>query len=244
MINLRSLKTQLIIFLIAFALFLWLAQKEASFFFTALIALFFSVGLETVFLYFKKRSVSITESSLITGLIIAFVISSDNPWWVIALTSVFAILFKYLIRWNKRHLFNPAALGLLASILLFQATTQWRGTYVWYILLPCGIYFAYKTRKLALLTSYGLATLVLFGAQAIVQKTAISNIFGYVSFFFIFIMAIEPKTTPAKPLAHAVFGAGLALLIFIFTARGVGFDVELCSLLVMNATVPFLSKLR
>ena len=59
---------------------------------------------------------------------------------------------------------------------------------------------------------------------------------------FIFIMVIEPKTTPVKKLGKYLFGSGIAALIFILTERGVKFDIELFSLLAMNLVVPFLNK--
>jgi Na+-translocating ferredoxin:NAD+ oxidoreductase RnfD subunit len=185
----------------------------------------------------------ITESSLITGLIIGFVLSSDEVWWKFVFASVLAISSKHLIRFRKKHVFNPAGLGIFLSIILLGVSTQWKGTYLWYIVVPFGVYFIYKLKKTEVLLGYAFLSLLIFGIQAMLQKVPFWHVFGYFSYFFIFVMLIEPKTTPFKTIGKYLFGAGTAAFIFILTEAGVKFDVELFSLLVMNISVSLLNKL-
>lgn len=241
--KLNSIKTQLILFLGCFALFLSIKDKDAVFLLTTLLAVVSSAGIDSFISYLKNKKFTLSESSVITGLIIGYVLSSDQPWWIFTLASFLAIASKYLIRLNNKHLFNPAAFGIFTVILFFNATTQWKGTYLWYILAPFGIYFIAKIKKTQLLLGYILTVLILFGLQAFIQKAPIFNIFGYLSYFFIFIMLIEPKTTPIKPLGKIIFGAGVALLIFILTEMAIRFDAELCALLVFNLLLPLLNKI-
>jgi Na+-translocating ferredoxin:NAD+ oxidoreductase RnfD subunit len=208
-----------------------------------MIAVVSAVATESCILYLKNKKLTFTGSSLISGLIIGYVLSSDNPWWKIALTSVIAIGSKYFIRINKKHLFNPAALGIFLITIFLGAYTQWKGTYDWFVLLPCGLYFAYKMKKIEIIINYVLISLVLFGIQAWMQKISLWHTLGYFSYFFIFIMLIEPKTTPIKQLGKLIFGLGAAALIFALTDFGAGFDVELCALLVLNLFVPLLNKI-
>jgi len=243
MLNLKSIKTQLIIYLVCFVLFLAIKDKDIAFLFTVLVAVISALVIESFILYLKTKAFRITESSVITGLIIGFVLSGDEVWWKFIFASALAILSKYLIRFQKKHIFNPAAFGIFLSIILLGASTQWRGTYLWYILVPFGIYFVYKLKKTGVLIGYAFVSLLLFGSQAILQKVPFWNIFGYLSYFYIFVMVIEPKTTPLKTMGKYLFGAGTAALIFILTEAGVKFDVELFSLLAMNVTVPLLNKL-
>lgn len=242
MLSLRSVKTQLIFFLACFALFLCLREKNALFLLAIAVAVISSLCIESAILYFKNKVFELTESSVITGLIIGFVLSSDEAWWKIVSASALAILSKYLIRFQKKHIFNPAAFGIFLVLILFGASTQWKGTYLWYILLPFGLYFAYKFRKTEIIIGYAAVFLALFGAQAVFQKAPLGHIFGYLSFFYIFIMVIEPKTTPVKQPAKLIFGALVSALIFILTSLGAGFDVELFSLLALNAAISLLNK--
>lgn len=243
MVNFKNIKVQLIIFLSAFALYLSFRDKNAIFLLTTLIAVISAIGVESVILLFKDKKLTVTDSSIISGLIIGFVLSSDNPWWIFPLASLLAICSKHLICFNKKHLLNPAAFGIFLTIVLFSASTQWKGTYMWHILLPFGLYFISKIQKLEVLIGYGITALGLFAIQAVAQKTPLLNIFGYLSYFYIFIMMIEPKTTPVKKRGKFIFGTGLAVLIFILTEFGIRFDAELVSLLILNLFAPLLNKI-
>ncbi len=244
MLKFKSIKTQLIIYLICFAIFLALKNGDMVFLAMTAVAVFSALVTESLILYFKKEGFQITESSIITGLIVGFVLSSDEIWLKFVFASILAILSKYLIRFQKRHLFNPAAFGIFISIILFGASTQWKGTYLWYIVVPMGIYFTHRLRKNEVVIGYVSVFLILFGTQALFQKISLLNIFGYLSYFYLFIMVIEPKTTPVKTAGKYLFGAGAAVLIFVLTQVGAKFDVELFSLLAMNTMLPLLSTLK
>lgn len=243
MFKLRSIKTQLILYLICFAVFLFMKDRETAFIVTIFISVITSIALEAIILYLKTKTFKITESAVITGLIIGYVLSGDNAWWKIASASAIAILSKSLIRFRKKHIFNPAGLGIFLALMLFGATTEWKGTYIWYIIVPFGFYFVSRIRKTEIIIGYAIVSFVLFGSQAILQKVPFWNIFGYFSYFYIFIMVIEPLTTPIAPIGKFLFGAFTALLIFILTEIGVKFDAELFSLLVLNMAVPLFNKI-
>ncbi|MFA5231288.1 MAG: RnfABCDGE type electron transport complex subunit D [Candidatus Omnitrophota bacterium] len=238
-----SIKTKLIIFLAGFAVFLSVKDRDAAFLFMLITALISVIMVDIVFSYFNNKKFSVSESSIVSALIIGFVLASDNPWWMISFASLTAVCSKYLIRFNKKHIFNPAAFGIFLSILLFGASTQWKGTFLWYILLPVGLYFTYKLRKLELIAGYLLTALSLFGIQAVLNKAPLIDIFGYLSYFYVFIMLIEPKTTPIKPLAKLSFGIAAAGLIFIFIQVQVKFDSELAALLILNIFVALFNKI-
>lgn len=244
MFRLRSIKTQLIIFLVCFGLYLSIKDRDLIFLFSTFVSVISAITTESVITYLKEKKLLISESSVISGLIIGYVLSSEQPWWIFLAASLLAIASKHLIRVNKNHLFNPAAFGIFISTLLFSATTQWKGIYIWYIILPAGLYFVYKIRKVEIIIGYAIAFLVLFGTQAVIQKVNLLNIFGYLSYFYIFVMVVEPKTTPRNPLGKFIFGIGACSLIFILIEIGVKFDVELSALLVFNSMVPLLNRLQ
>ncbi|HNW38952.1 MAG TPA: RnfABCDGE type electron transport complex subunit D [Candidatus Omnitrophota bacterium] len=239
---LKSIKVQLVIYLSCLAVFLAFQDKNSTFLLVTGFAVLLTLCVEAGALYFRTKTFRLTSSSIITGLIIGYVFSSDQEWWKILAACTLAILSKYLIVFKKKHIFNPAAFGIFLTLILFGAFTQWKGTYLWYILLPAGIYFARKFRKVKIVISYFLVALILFGIQAILQKIPLGHILGYFSYFYIFVMIIEPKTSPVKSREQIIFGSGIAVLIFILTAYGVRFDVELFSLLVLNMVVPLIHK--
>jgi len=239
----KSIKGQLVIYLTAVAVFLAIQDRDIAFLPICAVAVFLTASVESSLLYFRTKVFKLTSSSIITGLIIGYVLSSDQGWWKFLAAAGFAIISKYTVLFNKKHVFNPAALGIFLAMVLFGATTQWKGTYSWYIFLPAGIYFAAKSGKLRILISYFLVSLVLFGIQALGQGVPLGNIFGYLSYFYIFIMVIEPKTSPVDHTGQVSFGCGIAILIFMLTAWGARFDVELFSLLVGNLAVLLIRKI-
>ncbi len=237
------IKLQLIIFLSCYAAYLAVKDKDVRFIIMSIVAAAAAAGAEAAFTFLKDRKFALSQSAVISGLIIGYVIASDNPWWVFVFAGLAAICSKRIIRASGRHIFNPAAFGILLNTLLFAAYTQWKGTYGWYILIPAGLYFTYKIRKLEVLAGYAVSSLVLFGAQALIQRVPLADIFGYFSYFFICIMLIEPQTSPLKRRGKLIFGAGVGILVFILTGAGAKFDVELGSLLALNLAVPLLNKL-
>ncbi len=236
-------KAQFIIFLALLGVSLSINDRDYAFFFALLLTSSAAILTESGFAYLENHKFSISESAIISGLIIGFVLASGNHWWVNILASVFAISSKRLIRINKKHLFNPAGFGIFLSTILLGANTQWKGTYLWYIFIPAGVYFAFKFRKLELVAGYLATALALFGLQAMLQNSGLGNIFGYLSYFYIFVMIIEPKTTPVRSRGKLIFGIALACLIFIFVQVGVKFDAELAALLTLNLFVPLLNKM-
>ena len=133
--TIKSIKVQLGIFLLSFALYLSFIGKDALFLLSLGISLIAAIAADSVITYLKTRKLIITESSVVSGLIIGYVISSSQAWWIIALASVLAISSKHLIRFTPlekrnsltgfkgKHIFNPAGFGTLAAVFLLGAST-------------------------------------------------------------------------------------------------------------------------
>lgn len=239
--NLKSIKTQLSIFLILFAFYISFIEKDTLFLRGLGISLIASVAAESIITYLKNRKIAITESSVVSGLIIGCVLSSNEAWWIATLASISAIASKYLIKFKTRHIFNPAGFGILIAVFLLGVYTEWKGAYLWYIIIPFGIYFTLKIRRQEIVASYFIASFILFGAQAIIQNVQIFNILGYLNYFFIFIMLIEPMTTPMTYYGKIIFGSGAGLLIFILSFLGVK-ETELVGLICFNLATPLLNR--
>lgn len=167
MFNLKSIKTQLIIYLAVVAVALAVKESDFSFLGALAIAVFTAVFIEAFILYLKTKAFKVTESSIITGMIIGYVLSSDEIWWKFVLAALLAISSKYIIVFKKKHIFNPAAFGVFLSILILGVSTQWKGTYMWYLLVPFGFYAARKIKKTEIIIGYAIVSLALFGIQAV-----------------------------------------------------------------------------
>ena len=224
-------------------LYLFFISKEIIFLSIFGISLIFAIAADSFITYLKTKKLIITESSIVSGLIIGYVLSSGQVWWITALASILAISSKHLVRFKSRHVFNPAGFGILMTAFLLGASTEWKGAYLWYVIIPFGIYFSFKIRKLEIIAGYFTASLILFGGQALMQRVNILDVFGYLNYFFIFIMLIEPMTTPAAHYGKVIFGVGAGALIFILYLIGVK-EAELVALLCLNLFAPLLNKRR
>ncbi|MFA6379222.1 MAG: RnfABCDGE type electron transport complex subunit D, partial [Candidatus Omnitrophota bacterium] len=156
MINFKSIKTQLILYLSCFALLLALKDKDGAFLLTTLTAVISAIAAEGIVLYFRKKMIQITESAIITGLIVGYVLSSDEAWWKFVLASFLAIFSKHLICFQRKHIFNPAAFGIFLAIVFLGVSAQWKATYVWSVVVPFGVYFAYRFKKLEIVLGYAI----------------------------------------------------------------------------------------
>jgi Na+-translocating ferredoxin:NAD+ oxidoreductase RnfD subunit len=238
-----NIKIQLIVFLTVLASFLIVKNKNIAFLYAILISVISCLSTDVILNYIKKKQKVLTSSSIITGLIIGYVLASDTGWLILMVTSFIAIASKHFIQMNNRHIFNPAGFGIVVSMLVFKAQTQWYGTYFWYLFIPVGLYFAYKIRKLELVFSYLIVSILLFGMQFIMNEIPVINIVWMLSYFFIFIMLIEPKTTPHSFAGKIVFGIGVVLISFLLTKIRLSLDVQLAGLLVLNIFIVLINKI-
>ena len=149
------------------------------------------------------------ESVYITALILALIIEPvgfDDATGIGALVfaSLWAISSKFILAIGKKHLFNPAALGVaLSALLLHHPATWWVGGNL--PLLPAvlagGILVTRKLRRFDLVATFILAALatVLATTAPSAYGMALSETLRSSSlFFFAFVMLTEPLTAPTR----------------------------------------------
>ena len=168
-------------------------------------------------------AVSHNESVLITALILTFLITPFSPQDTAAIgfclfASAWAMASKYLLAIHKRHIFNPAALGVaLAAMALHRTVSWWVGDYS--ILLPVivagGVLLLLRLRYFDLLASFSatvLAILLITGGPAQIASAASQIMLHSMFCFFAFVMLTEPRTTPVGPWRHIALGVTVGIL--------------------------------
>ncbi len=63
--------------------------------------------------------------ALISGFIVALLLPEGQPWYVPLTAASLASGSKHLLRWRGSNVFNPAAFGVAASVLLFSGQPQY-----------------------------------------------------------------------------------------------------------------------
>ncbi len=222
---------------------LWLATLVHEFrvvFVTGVvIAVVASVALDSLIIRLRKKTTVVSLSSVVTGLLIGLVFDPYAGIGGILTACAIASLSKaYLGRGEHQHIFNPAALGIGASSLLFGRTVAWWGAS--WGMVPVGIIAAGMLGALWKLRRSPLSIMFLFVYFAInlTQGTVASvlrlTIDGTV-FLFAFVMLPEPKTAPIRGVWVWGWGVLVGLFVFIQSFLGIGAgDPLLLALLAAN----------
>ena len=183
------------------------------------------------------------ESSTITALLIVLLMSppaaTDLPGvGAIIAATLWAIASKYLLRIDRKHVFNPAAIGVaLSALLLDQPALWWAGSTPW--LLPVtlvgGLVVLAKIRRpelvLGTVAAYFIGTLLITAPEARLDALATAALRSPI-WFLAFTMVTEPFTAPPGRWRGLLFG----LLAGAFATPGleigpVAFTPELALLL-------------
>ncbi len=183
---------------------------------------------------FLKKEARFPASAVITGIIIGSIAPLNAPLAAIFVAAVVAIASKYVLRINKRHIFNPATLGLLVSLFAFRLGDMWwaaaAGISVLGFAVPLTLALIvanYKAGKLKVAVPFLLATALLYAATGFVRvPLTASGILTFAStmpYYFAFIMLSEPKTSPNAPKEQVIFGMAVAAVYFLLDFSHVRF---------------------
>jgi enediyne biosynthesis protein E5 len=186
------------------------------------------------------------SGALLTGLIVAMILNTHSPWYVVAVTSIVGVLSKYVVRGHTANVFNPAALALVATFYVFNTAQNWWGALpelppaAVVVLLATGVFITYKVNKipaaLAFLGVYYLfATTVAFAGN----PASVAELYRapdlHAALYFAFFMVTDPPTSPPGRRDQIIFGAITAAASFAaFDLIGAAYFL-LAGLLVANA---------
>lgn len=239
-----SAKGYMILFLILLAL--WGGLQQGGFkivllpIFTAIIT---AVLLDLILCYIKNKKVIIPSSAIITGFIVAMVMVPYQRMIYCITASTIAILSKHFIQREKRHIFNPANFGLLVTLLIFPISLSWWGLVNnWWIAIA-GIFMVYKIRRLPVVISYLFTLSILLSVYSLINRGGIFDYLSAINLFFVFIMLIEPKTSPSGILQGSLFGGVVAIAGFIFYLFLPQYDFAIISLAIGNLLNLFLRRI-
>lgn len=162
------------------------------------------------------------ESAYITALILTLIVSpsaSLNDIWQIFLIGVLAMASKYILTFNRKHIFNPAVMAVvIAAIIGFQSASWWIGNYYMApFILIAGILIVRKIRfkylVLAFLCTYLVIAIglgIISGADPLGFSEQI--LFNSYLLFFAFIMLTEPLTLPPTRKFKIFYGILVGVL--------------------------------
>jgi len=233
----------------AVLILIWITAvvKEPSW--QAIIYPFYSVILFSILdlglTFVKTKKLYYPISSVVSGFLIGFLIHYSQGIIILTTAVLFAFICKQFIKIKNRHVFNPAAFGVVLSTLIFNSYVSWWAVAsggVSAITMLLTIPIIYKLRRL----QYTLTFLIgyfLFLTITQGRSNAAILTFDGTLFLFSFVMLTEPMTSSITRFWKWGFGlivlAGVIMSYFVkisFT------DPLLISLLATNLLVKITSR--
>jgi Na+-translocating ferredoxin:NAD+ oxidoreductase RnfD subunit len=162
------------------------------------------------------------SGAVLTGLIVAMILTPHEPWYIGACTSALAIASKHIARTRSANIFNPAALALVATFYIFNTGQSWWGALpeitpiALVVLVATGAFIADRVNKIPLVliflgTYFGLFTMSTY----LGDPGKLAEIFRapdlHAVLFFAFFILTDPPTSPVRYRDQIVCGVLVAL---------------------------------
>lgn len=199
-------------------------------------------------MYLRKGIVIVPDSALVSGLIVALVLSPGQAWYVPVATGATAVVSRHLLRVPQYHLFNPAAAALVLCTFVFPTGQNWWGALPDLsvpgiaVLIALGLMVVTRVSRLpqvlAFLLTY-FVVLTLAAAVPVMDAARIAAAFRIpflnATLFFAFFMLTDPATAPREARAQATFGVLVGAVGALALLLNAGLSFLLIGLLVGNA---------
>jgi glycine betaine catabolism B len=168
------------------------------------------------------KSPSNMESALITSLILLLIVQPEHSIMTgLALVVAGAVssASKYLIAWNGKHIFNPAAFAAATlSLTGLQAATWWIGsTIFWPYTAVLGLLIMRKIQRMPMVFVFGILACALQCFIFLFHHQLDGSLIRHMLFaspliFLASVMLTEPATMPPRRSLQIVFAALVAVL--------------------------------
>ena len=197
-------------------------------------------------LRWRDKEWTFPSGALLTGLLVAMVLSPHEPWHIAAITAVVGVLSKYALRGRSANVFNPAALALVATFYWFNTGQSWWGALpelpivAIAVLFATGVFITDRVKKMpAVLAFLGVYYLLITIAAFVGDPAGVAELYRepdlHAALFFAFFMVTDPPTSPPKPRDQITFGVITAVVSYaVFEVIGAAYFL-LAGLLVANA---------
>jgi Na+-translocating ferredoxin:NAD+ oxidoreductase RnfD subunit len=162
------------------------------------------------------------SGALLSGLIVALIVSPTEPLRVAVVTAMLAVNSKYLFQARGRHIFNPAALALVVAYFLFASEQNWWGALAnvpppfVVVLIATGLFIADRVNKMPMVLAFLGCFLSLFTIATFLGRAGqAGEIFRApdinAALFFAFFMLTDPPTSPARYRDQVIYGVIVAV---------------------------------
>ena len=217
--------------------------------------LFFQYAAESIK---AKRFLSAGEfdrwgfSVLISAMSICLLLKT-NDWYISLLASFITVASKYVFRWNHKHIFNPSAIGIVATIFITKDAWLSPGqlgsnAVLFFGVITLGTIVVTRVQKLDVSLAFLISFIgLLYWRQVYVLGWPVDHFIHSVStgslLLFTFFMISDPKTSPNHPIARIIWAVIIAVISFYLTAFKWKYNTIIWVLVAAAPLVPVLDKL-
>lgn len=181
-------------------------------------ALITALILDGLVLRIKLKKWARPSSAVVTGLLVGLILNPNFALWQFVLVAAGAVFSKYLILPGKKHIFNPAAFGLVVSSLAFRDATTWWGVSwnqdIWIFIFATVSIVLWRLRRIWLPVGFLLVYWLYLTTQGSFSNSVITD---PTIALFAFIMLPEPQTSPIKGSFRYTFGILVGVLLVIYS---------------------------
>lgn len=170
------------------------------------------------------------DGAVLSALLVAMVISAQQPWPATAITAAVAIVSKYAFRSRAGNVFNPAALAVVATFFVFQTGQSWWGAlpnvvaWAQLVMIAGGVFIADRVNRMPLVLAFLGAFYLLFTITAFTGEPArVAEVFRTpdveATLFFGFFILTDPPTSPVKyadQIVYAIIVASVSYAVFMW----------------------------
>jgi Na+-translocating ferredoxin:NAD+ oxidoreductase RnfD subunit len=176
-----------------------------------------SAAIDVVILRWRNGRWELPSGAILTALIVATILTSHEPWFVVALTAVVGVVSKYVFRAGGANVFNPAAFGLVATFYVFNTGQSWWGalpglpTAAAVLLVAGGVFITDRVNKVPLVLAFlGVYYLCFTVAAFVGRPQHVAEVFRapdlQASLYFAFFILTDPPTSPVRHRDQVVCG--------------------------------------
>src|SRR5258705_8608162 len=191
-------------------------------------------------------------SVLISAMSLCLLLKTNN-WYVSLFASFFTVASKYILRFNKKHIFNPSAFGIVATILLTKdawlSPGQWgSNAVIFFGVITFGTIVVTRVQKLDISLAFLLTFIgLLYWRQVYVLGWPMDYFIHSVStgslLLFTFFMISDPRTSPNHPVARIIWAILIAAVAFYLAAFKWKYNTPVWVLVAAAPLVPILDKI-
>ena len=220
---LKTPKTQLGIFLTLIFITAFLNNPSQEVILVFVLSILSVAISDLLFLRLRNIGPFFPSASLVTGSIVGLLTSPDLPWYVPIIVGIIAMFSKNFIRFSNRHIFNPAAFGLLVGSIIFNQDISWWGvsfqqfsifnfqfSIAFLILLSPAFVSIIRMKRYRITLSF-LITYIVVNKILNSQFIILNSILDPTLLFFSIVMLLEPLTSPNNHARQIIFGIFVAL---------------------------------